>query len=171
MKRFFTLFLFVILAYLAGVGIDYYLSKPEDISASFTSTIALFALVAAFIAFVLYISSKPIKEKPKDVGVGKTKSGEKLSQFFDAKWITEKELETNPKYMFSTYDDLPKVKKSGIVIRNEVKKGKLEVNMYDPIHTLIIGTTGSGKSANIINPAVRILSHTAEKPCLVMTFP
>ena len=103
--------------------------------------------------------------------MGTTASGDKLKQYFDARWITEKELKTDKKFKFSTYSDLPNVKKSGIVIRNEVVGGKLNVNMYDPIHTLIIGTTGSGKTTMIIDPAIRILSHTGEKPCLVITDP
>ena len=43
--------------------------------------------------------------------------------------------------------------------------------MYNPIHTLVIGTTGSGKTTLLIEPAIRILSKTGEKPCLVITDP
>lgn len=172
MKNFSKLLIWVILGYAIGVAVSYLVvDKPEDFVESLYSVVALLGLFAAFIAVLLISSSKTnSKDKLSKAGVGKTKSGEEMSQYFDAKWMTEKELRTNPKYMFNTYSTLPQVKKSGIVIRNQVNKaGKLEVNMYDPIHTLIIGTTGSGKTSYIISPAIRILSHTAEKPCLVIT--
>ena len=49
--------------------------------------------------------------------------------------------------------------------------GKLNINLYDPIHTMIIGTTGSGKTQVYISPSIRILSQISTKPCIVVTDP
>ena len=158
-------------AYIIGVAVAGYLSSFNDIPALLISNYALFSASGALVLVLLFLTSnKKIKPKP-SAGEGKTKEGQKMSQYYDAKWVSEKDLETNPKFMFNTYRTLPTVKKSGIVIRNVVKNGKLNINLYNPIHTLVIGTTGSGKTTLIVDPTIRILSATAEKPCLVITDP
>lgn len=163
-------FFIVLFFYAVGIGVSAYLYGVDDILSLFVATPSLLGLSGAFVATILYLSNKPDKAKT-STGVGTTKAGEKISQYYDAKWVSEKDLLTKSKYKFNTWQTLQKVKDSGIVIRNVVKKNKLQINMYKPIHTLIIGTTGSGKTTLIIDPAIRILSRTAEKPCLVITDP
>ncbi|MDD4686117.1 MAG: type IV secretory system conjugative DNA transfer family protein [Clostridia bacterium] len=172
MKSFIGGAIIVIIAYALGVGLGGYLEGFENISNLLISNYALLAASGSFVLVLLYYTSNTNKIKPKSkAGEGKTKEGKKMSQYFDAKWVTEKELLTDSKFMFNTYKSLPTVKKSGIVVRNLVKNNKLQVNMFKPIHTLVIGTTGSGKTTLIVDPAIRILSATAEKPCLVITDP
>ena len=171
MKSFLKVLVATLAGYMVGAGISYGITPTTDIASLFTSTYALFGASAGLAIILLYITSNTKTKSSTSTGVGTTKDGQKLSQYYDAKWVSEKDLETNPKFMFNTYKTLPMVKKSGIVIRNLVKGGKLKINMFKPIHTLVIGTTGSGKTTLIIDPAIRILSHTAEKPCLVITDP
>ena len=57
------------------------------------------------------------------------------------------------------------------MIRSLYKNGVMHINMYNPIHTLIIGTTGSGKTTFVLDPAIRVYAHSAEKPCMVITDP
>ena len=104
-------------------------------------------------------------------GMGTTASGEKISQYYDARFIKESELLSEPRFNPCTWSTLKNVKKDGIVIRSREKNGKLLINLYDPIHTMIIGTTGSGKTQTYINPSIRILSQIGSKPCLVITDP
>lgn len=124
---------------------------------------------------VIYYLSKfmksDTKEKSGASGEGTTADGTKISQYYDARFITEKELATLSKFNPTNWNSLHKVKKDGIVIRSKLKGGKLLINMYDPIHTMIIGTTGSGKTQTYINPSIRILSQIATKPCIVITDP
>ena len=89
--------------------------------------------------------SKPDKAKPGS----KNKEGKEVSQFFDSRWITEKELKTEKKFMFTTWSSIGN-SKDGILLRSELKKNNLEINMYKPIHALIIGTTGTGKTQKYI---------------------
>lgn len=170
-KRTITILVVVLIGYIIGVFIAGYVEGTKNIGKLLTSLYALAGAVCGGTAMLVYYMGKPLKKKDSDAGIGKTKSGEKMAQYYDAKWVSTKELQTDKRYNFQTWATLPSVKDSGIVIRNEVVKNKLEVNMYKPIHTLVIGTTGSGKTTFIIDPAIRILSHTAQKPCLVITDP
>lgn len=126
------------------------------------------------LAFVgLYYIAKLTKPDNKAMasGEGTTKSGDKISQYYDARFIRESELNTLSKFMPYTWSTIKTAKKDGIVIRSAVQGGKLHINMYDPIHTMIIGTTGSGKTQTYINPSIRILSQIGTKPCMVITDP
>lgn len=126
------------------------------------------------LAFVgLYYIAKLTKpdNKANASGEGTTKSGDKISQYYDARFIRESELNTLSKFMPYTWSTIKTAKKDGIVIRSAVQGGKLHINMYDPIHTMIIGTTGSGKTQTYINPSIRILSQIGTKPCMVITDP
>lgn len=98
-----------------------------------------------------------------------TKGG--LKKFYDTNWITIEELKENKDFKFHYYEDLHRSDNVGIPIRAELVNGKLQVNMYKPIHTLVIGTTGAGKTTQFINPTMQILSESHAKPCLVITDP
>lgn len=104
-------------------------------------------------------------------GEGDTLGGDHIKQYFDARWIREDELMHDKKFMQTTYAKLGEIKKEGIIIRSLLRGSQLLINMYSPIHTMVIGTTGSGKTVMYIEPSIRILSRTAAKPCLVITDP
>lgn len=99
------------------------------------------------------------------------KFGNKAEQYFNSRLVTESELKNEKKFMYSTWKDLKKNKRDGIVIRAEMKNRDLHVNMYKPIHTLVIGTTGSGKSQGLVIPMIQILSETGTRPSMVITDP
>ncbi len=134
-----------------------------------TGTLVIFGVCMALLA--IYYVSKLTKDGSKTSGEGVTKSGDKISQYYDARFIKDSELLTEKRFGPCTWATLGKVKKDGIVIRSLKKGGKLLINLYDPIHTMIIGTTGSGKTQSYINPSIRILSQIGTKPCLVITDP
>ncbi len=146
-------------------------TEAVEITDHFTSSTTVLITIAAIAIAVLYAVSKMSSGVGENFGTGKTKASGKLSQYYDARWITLQELNTDAKFMPTSYSKLGTVKKSGIVIRNLIMGGDYKINMYNPIHTLVIGTTGSGKTTLLIEPAIRILSKTAEKPGIVITDP
>ena len=77
----------------------------------------------------------------------------------------------DPIMIYTTWDKLPTLSKTGFPFRYKVKGGKFEINMKHETHALVIGTTGTGKSQLLAHPSIRILAHTKEKPSLVMTDP
>lgn len=138
-----------------------------------SSTVGIIIGVAGGALVLIYYLSKVLKSDggASASGIGTTSSGEKVSQYYDARFIKESELLSEKRFNPCTWNSLKNVKKDGIVIRSCTKHGKLLINLYDPIHTMIIGTTGSGKTQTYINPSIRILSQIGSKPCLVITDP
>ena len=110
------------------------------------------------------------KNKNKGKLGAKDKQGKEVSQFFDSRWVTQKELKSEKKFMFCTWHSVGE-SKDGILLRSELKSGNLEINMYSPIHAMIIGTTGTGKTQKYIEPSIQILSSTKTKPSFVIADP
>ncbi len=161
----------LIVCYAIGFGVTFALKQDLELMARFTDTISLIGLACgAILSVMILLDSKGGKKDSKPFE-GKTEGGDKMSQHYNARFITEKELTTNPKFMPVLFKDLPKLKKTGTMISSLYKNGSLRVNMYPEMHALIVGTTGSGKTTFVLEPAIRIYAHSAEKPCMVITDP
>jgi len=139
-----------------------------------TLAVAGILLVIMLISALDYYVSPDTLKKTKPLIVmwlsgsgGKDKDGDQ-KEFYDVHWLSEEEL--NRAHTFSFYKDLKK-QKDGVVVRAEYKKGNLHINLAKPIHTLVIGTTGSGKTEGFINPTIQSLSETSTKPCMLITDP
>ncbi len=102
--------------------------------------------------------------------IGKIGGGGADDQYFNSHFVPVTELRKNKKYNFSKFTELSNAK-DGIVIRSELVNNNIEVNMYEPIHTMIIGSTGSGKTTRYVNPTIQILARTKTKPSLVISDP
>ena len=170
-------FVFLLIAMALDAGMSYiiacYIAHKEiliDTSIFSSQTFMISAILIFLLTFVYWLTTLMKPQKSSSGASVKTKGN--VKKFYDTNWLSVKELESNSKYMYHLYSELGHVKKVGIPIRAEYTGGKLKVNMYDPpIHTLIIGTTGSGKTTALINPYIQILSATAAKPCMVIADP
>lgn len=171
MKKFKNAVICLIVVYVIGVCTSLIVNKSSFINAlSDTLTLAIFGIGILGVMFYL-LSSKKEYTDDKDGFTGRTESGQHMSQHYEARFVSEQELLTNPVFMPTTWRQLPRLKKTGVMIRSLYKNGQMHINMYNPIHTLIIGTTGSGKTTFVIDPAIRVYAHSAEKPCMVITDP
>ncbi|MGD9901687.1 MAG: type IV secretory system conjugative DNA transfer family protein [Spirochaetales bacterium] len=133
-------------------------------------TIAIFAII--LLVFGIFALDKMSKSDGTSVGhKSVTTDGKELDQYYSSRLVTEKELKYEKKFMYSLYQDLKKYKRDGVIIRAHYKNKKLHVNMYKPIHTMIVGTTGSGKTTTYVSPTIQILSETASKPSMVISDP
>lgn len=124
--------------------------------------------------YVAYTSNKKSKKSPLKPGTnttGTTAAGAEIDLAYDARFLSESELENMPALMFTTWRNLPNVKNTGIIIRNSLIDGKYKINMKDEVHCLVIGTSGSGKTTLSLIPTIRIYGHSGEKPCLVISDP
>ncbi|MBE5735705.1 MAG: type IV secretory system conjugative DNA transfer family protein [Clostridiales bacterium] len=133
----------------------------------FTAVLVLLALV-----FLLNLSddgSKLFGKGTKSKAKLKNKDGKE--KYYNTEWMTLKQLKTDPQFKFHYYEQLSTSKNIGIPIRAEVVGNKLQVNMYKSIHTIVIGTTGAGKTTQFVDPTIQILSESAARPCMVITDP
>lgn len=131
----------------------------------FLTAFGLLALV--YILIKLVSLTKPKKE---DSGA-RVKERGKVKKFYDTNWLTPSEMKNIRQFTCCKYSDLKNLNKVGIPVRAEYIGGSIEVALYDSIHTLVIGTTGSGKTTQFVDPVMQILSETAAKPCFVVTDP
>lgn len=170
------LILITILGYALGIGLSYLLSMSTNPEFSLSLATSTISLAGAGIGLLVGIVSQLTKimdssSKKSDKPEIKTEDGQKSEQYFNSRFVSEKELRTEAKFKFHLWQDLKKCTSEGIVIRAEYKNKQLLVNMYKPIHTLVIGTTGSGKTQGFVIPTIQILSETASKPSMVVSDP
>ncbi len=171
-KKFKNSFIALVIIYIVGVVVSFIIKDNPTFPEVLTSTTTLVILGCGLLAVLAYlVSTNRFYTDEKGGYTGKTASGSEMNQHYEARFVSEEELLTNPVFMPTTWKQLPKVKKTGVMIRSLYKNGVMHINMYNPIHTLIIGTTGSGKTTFVLDPAIRVYAHSAEKPCMVITDP
>ena len=129
-----------------------------------------FELFAIFMIINVFAWYKGIGKNPKKLmQVKEGNQNEIYTGLEQAHFETQKEIDTN----FNTvnYSDLPNLDIEGIPIIAEEGKKDYKITFSKPAHTLIIGTTGSGKTTTFINPTVQILSNTKGKPSMLISDP
>ena len=176
MKKFgsflFQCILLGIFGYAIGVVLVIFLNYDGKFStAVLTDSLSLIFLAGGVVTGLFLPFFKKPSSSVTAKSKGRTSGGVEFELHYDTHFMTDKELYGNKFLINSNWKSLPSVKHTGLVIRNQIKNGKYEVTMKDEVHSLIIGTTGSGKTSIIIDPTIRILAHTGEKPCLVITDP
>lgn len=129
-----------------------------------------FELFAVFMVINIFNWYKGIGKNPKKLmQVKDGNQNEIYTGLEQAHFETQKEIETN--FNTVSYDDLPNLDIEGIPIIAEEGKKDYKITFVKPAHTLIIGTTGSGKTTTFINPTVQILANTKGKPSMLISDP
>ena len=87
-------------------------------------------------------------------------------------FITVSEMERDGYRIYHSLEEL-KTAQDGILLNfEEYSKNKIKaVFSPDTIHTLVLGTTGSGKTSAYIIPTIKVLGLTASKPSFIFTDP
>ncbi len=129
-----------------------------------------FELFAVFMVINIFNWYKGIGKNPKKLmQVKDGNQNEIYTGLEQAHFETQKEIETN--FNTVSYDNLPNLDIEGIPIIAEEGKKDYKITFAKPAHTLIIGTTGSGKTTTFINPTVQILANTKGKPSMLISDP
>lgn len=130
-------------------------------------TIFFFSLILVVYLYIWYQSYWSRNGK----SLMETKESDKhiLAGLEQAHFQTDKELAINFKQV--DYDKLPKINIDGVPIKAYEQNKKLNITFAKSAHTLIIGTTGSGKTTSFINPSVQILSNTKSKSSMLISDP
>lgn len=93
------------------------------------------------------------------------------SSLENSHFMTEKEKVEN--FPGKSYTKLNSEKKDGIpvyAVYNN-KKRELDINIASPVHSIIIGSTGSGKTTTFINPTIQILANSSAGSSMICTDP
>lgn len=122
--------------------------------------------LAAILLYQLF--SNQNSKKAKRMLKGKAKGVESVLE--NSRFMTDKERnEIFPGYGFAQSAEK---KKDGVPVRAVYDKKKgLQVNLASPMHALIIGSTGSGKTTTFINPMIQILGASDAGSSMIMTDP
>lgn len=126
----------------------------------------LFAICSLFFVFAWY---KGIGKNPKKIMQASEKDKEIYTGLEQAHFQTDKEISNNFKTV--DYNSLSTKEIEGIPIIAEENKKNYKITFSKPAHTMIIGTTGSGKTTTFINPTIQILSNTQNKPSMLISDP
>ena len=88
----------------------------------------------------------------------------------NSRFLSDKERDNYfPAY---DYNELRNVEKDGIPVRAVLDKQKrLHVNFMSGAHSLIIGSTGSGKTTTFISPMIQLIAATKSGSSMIMTDP
>lgn len=134
---------------------------------TFTYT-GVFMLITVFIALMYYYTHYWIFNS-KNIIKGRNRDKHIHANLEQARFQSEADIEQNFQEVF--YDELPTTEIKGVPIRAFEENKRLKVTFSPPTHTLVIGTTGSGKTTTFVNPTVQILSESKTKPSMLITDP
>lgn len=85
-------------------------------------------------------------------------------------FMSMEEIKKNKGFTVTKFSNLSETN-DGILILAETKKNDIEIVFKEPIHTLIIGATGTGKTTAFVSPFLEILLRTKTKPSIIVTDP
>ena len=133
--------------------------------------ITFFALAGLLVYKLLQLMDGKGKKNKGDIDKVTDARGKQVDQFFDKDFVTEEDLKKVKAFNYNTLSSLKSCTKDGILVRAEEKGSNMEVNFVEPIHTLVVGTTSSGKTWRYVVPTLQLMSSTAAKPSFVITDP
>lgn len=125
-------------------------------------------LVALLIVLLYYYNHYWIFNS-KNIIKGRERDKHISANLEQARFETEAEIGKN--FLTVNYDNLPKTEIKGVPIRAFEERKTLKITFAPPSHTLIIGTTGSGKTTAFVNPTIQILSESKTRPSMIITDP
>lgn len=130
----------------------------------------LFGAAASVLLILMFLLfSRPSAAKSKKLMKSKAENFE--SNLENSRFMTEKEKDDN--FQAHKFTKLSESKKDGIPVYAcyHKKRKELDVNLASPMHGLVIGATGSGKTTTFINPMIQILARSGAGSSMICTDP
>lgn len=128
----------------------------------------LLCVIALTVVLAYYYKHYWLKNSKKIIQ-GDESDNDVAANLEQARFQTDEELAKN--FTVVNYDELAAQNTVGIPITAVERKGKYSLYLAKNAHTMIIGTTGSGKTTTFINPTIQILSQSAAKPSMLISDP
>lgn len=176
-KKILKYFIFGVIVYLATIIlITYFKNKTfgfeiEYATSSTTVAITMFAIAGLFVYDLLHVLDGKGKKKKSTIDKATDSKGKDVDQYFDKDFVTEDDLKKNKSFNYNNLQTMKSCKKDGILVRAEEKGNNMEINFVEPIHTLVTGTTSSGKTWRYVVPTLQLMSTNGAKPSFVVTDP
>lgn len=171
-KMFLILLIVFWISYLLGLVLSCLVHKGFElrylISRETMGFTALFLLLS-LVVVLLYAYNHWWIFRSKKIMEGKDSDLHFSANLEEARFQSEEEMNKN----YETYDfeELKDREITGAIIKAKEEDGKLKVVFAKPAHTLVIGTTGSGKTATFVNPSIQILSELKNHPSMLISDP
>jgi len=132
--------------------------KIKYATSSLTYAIVFFVVVSLLIYDLLrFADGKGKKKSDKAVDKVKDSKGKDASQYFDKDFVDEEDLKKNKAFGYHNINTIRTCKKDGILVRAEEKGNNMDINIVQPIHALVVGTTSSGKTTRYVVPTFKFL--------------
>lgn len=128
----------------------------------------LLSVIALTVVLAYYYKHYWLKNSKKIIQ-GDERDNDVAANLEQARFQTQEEIDRN--YTRVEYGELAGQNVVGIPVMAVERKGRYEIHLAKNAHTMIIGTTGSGKTTTFINPTVQILSQSAAKPSMLISDP
>ena len=151
-----------------GTGASFHFWEPALLLEGSTW---LYGLTGTALVLLLMIVFRPNSFKSSKKYMKGRSSDVVDSSLENSRFMTQKERDFN--FPHKEYTRLGEEKKDGIpvyAVYNQKRK-ELDINLMSPVHSIIIGATGSGKTTTFINPVIQILSATAAGSSMICTDP
>lgn len=159
-------------SYLVGFSLTCAVKRRFDIRYLFAGeTLGFFALLvlATGVVILVYYYRHWWLLRSKKIMEGKESDLHLPANLEQARFQSDVELSEN----FTTldWDELKDHEIVGTPIKAKESDGHLSITFSKPAHTLILGTTGSGKTATFVNPSIQILSELKNHPSMLISDP
>ncbi len=127
-------------------------------------------VIVAFIAALYLVNHRLTFKQAKRFMRGSAKDTVD-SALENSRFMTKKEMDFN--FPHKEFTKLAAEKKDGIPVYAVYsnKRKELDINIASPMHSVIIGATGSGKTTTFINPMIQILGATSAGSSMICTDP
>lgn len=156
-NKFKTMLIVAVIMLVVSIGIGYVVHlKLPDLPFAGTSFI-IFAI--GFMMYIIYASDQKdnhYKLKGK-------------SSMENQRFATIDDL--NKHFKHCKFSELKDMSIQGVPFRFEYKHGNLTIHFTPPCHVLIVGASGTGKTACWVEPTMQILSELKNKPSIFVTDP
>ena len=175
-KNSIILFIIILFSFCVGYLINIFVSNnfvfkfsiSSEILLSYKTYLYAFEVFAIIMLIFLFVWYKGAFKNPKAL-MSTNEKDVIYTGLEQAHFQTDEEIIKN--YKTISYNDLPNVEVEGIPVKAEETKKDFNITLAKPAHTLIIGTTGSGKTTTFISPTIQILANTKSKPSMLISDP
>ena len=175
-KNSIIIFIIILFSFCVGYLINIYVSNnfvfkfsiSSEILLSYKTYLYAFEVFAIIMLIFLFVWYKGAFKNPKTL-MSTNEKDVIYTGLEQAHFQTDEEILKN--YKTISYNDLPNIEVEGIPVKAEETKKDFNITLAKPAHTLIIGTTGSGKTTTFISPTIQILANTKSEPSMLISDP